>query len=122
MTKVLIVDDERGMRVLIRLSLRTGEYDVLEAEDADQAWTAIQEHCPAVVVLDVQMPGRTGIELTRTIRSRPGLSDTRILLLSAKAQDEDLEAGRQAGADAYLTKPFSPSQLEAAVAKLLRRQ
>ncbi len=109
------------MRVLVRMSLKNPDYLLLEADSADEAWTTLQEERPDLVVLDVQMPAHTGLELTRTIRSTPSLCGTRILLLSAKAQREDILAGRQAGADEYLTKPFSPSQLQAAVAEVLAR-
>src|SRR5581483_4048679 len=112
---VLIADDEPGIRRLVYMTIASEQYSVLEAQDGEEAWTLIQAERPAVVVLDVHMPRRTGIELTRAIRSDPSLTQTRVILLTGGATAADMRAGRAAGADLYLTKPFSPRQLLAAV-------
>jgi CheY-like chemotaxis protein len=87
------------------------DYNIVEACDGDEAWSVIQKHRPALVLLDVQMPGRTGLEILRAIRSEPNLAATRVILLTASARESDISAGLAAGADSYLTKPFSPADL-----------
>jgi CheY-like chemotaxis protein len=108
---VLIADDEPSMRLLVTATIASPEIEVLEAADGDEAWSLIERHRPELVLLDVQMPGQTGIELTRRIRSSPGLARTRIVMLTSKAQATDVASGLAAGADLYLTKPFSPISL-----------
>jgi len=107
----MIADDEPSLRLLVSATIASDQYRVVEAEDGDEAWQLIQQHKPEVALLDVQMPGRTGLELTRAIKSDPGLSATRVILLTSKAQEADIAAGLAAGADRYLTKPFSPLEL-----------
>ncbi len=116
---VLIADDEPSLRLLAHATIASDRCMVVEAADGDQAWQLIQEHQPAVALLDVQMPGRTGVELTRAIKSDPSLTSTRVILLSAKAQATDVAAGLTAGADHYLTKPFSPPELLAILEQAL---
>jgi type IV pilus assembly protein PilB len=118
---VLIADDEPSMRLLVHATIESDDYKVLEAADGDEAWTLIQQFKPMLVLLDVQMPGRTGLEILGMIKSDPSLSDTRVILLTAKALVADVEAGMTAGADFYLTKPFSPLDLLTRVEEALRR-
>lgn len=94
---------------------------MLEAENGMEAWSQVQEHRPALVLLDVQMPERTGLDVCRLIRADPTLADTRVVLLTSKAQEVDIAAGVEAGADRYLTKPFSPIELLETVECLLGR-
>lgn len=108
---VLIADDEPSMRLLVRATIESDQYEVLEAADGDEAWAMIKQHKPSVVLLDVQMPGRTGLEVLGMIRSDPTLVATRVIMLTAKALKGDMELGHNAGADLYLTKPFSPLDL-----------
>ena len=111
MKKVLIADDQPSLRLLVSATLASDEMNIIEAADGDEAWRLIEQHHPDLAVLDVQMPGRTGIELTEAIRGSEALAATRIILLTSKAQQPDIEAGLAAGADRYLTKPFSPIEL-----------
>jgi two-component system, OmpR family, phosphate regulon response regulator PhoB len=99
------------MRLLLRATIESDQYQVMEAADGDEAWTMIKQHQPAVVLLDVQMPGRTGLEVLAMIRSDPSLAATRVIMLTAKALKADQEVGMTAGANLYLTKPFSPLDL-----------
>ena len=99
------------MRLLVRATIESDQYEVLEAGDGEEAWNLIRQHKPSVVLLDVQMPGRTGLEVLALIRSDPSLSATRVIMLTAKALKADMELGITAGADLYLTKPFSPLDL-----------
>ena len=108
---VLIADDEPSMRLLVRATIESDQYEVLEAGDGVEAWKMIQKHRPSVVLLDVQMPGRSGLEVLALIRSDPGLATTRVIMLTAKALKTDRDLGIAAGADLYLTKPFSPLDL-----------
>jgi CheY-like chemotaxis protein len=108
---VLIADDEPAMRMLLAATIESEAYQVVEARDGNEAWTMIKQHKPALVLLDVQMPGRTGLEILGFIKSEPSLKSTRVILLTAKALASDVKAGMDAGADIYLTKPFSPLEL-----------
>ena len=118
---VLIADDEPSMRLLVRATIESDQYQVLEASDGDEAWAMIKEYRPSVVLLDVQMPGRTGLEVLAMIRSEPSLAATRVIMLTAKALKADVELGMTAGADLYLTKPFSPLDLLTRVDEALGR-
>jgi CheY-like chemotaxis protein len=99
------------MRLLVHATIDSDDYNVLEASDGTEAWAMVKEHRPALVLLDVQMPGRSGLDVLRLIKADPTLEATRVILLTAKAQEADIEEGLIAGADFYLTKPFSPLDL-----------
>ncbi len=111
MRKLLIADDQEGIRVLVRMTLESDNYEILEAADGNQALTLARQHHPHLVLLDVMMPGRTGFEVCRSLKEDPATAAIRIVLLTARAQDRDVEEGKGAGADEYLTKPFSPIEL-----------
>jgi CheY-like chemotaxis protein len=108
---VVIADDESSMRLLVHATIESDDYRVLEAADGAEAWALVQRHKPSLVLLDVQMPGRSGLDVLRLIKADPSLAATRVILLTAQAQEVDIEAGLIAGADFYLTKPFSPLDL-----------
>jgi CheY-like chemotaxis protein len=116
---VLIADDERSLRLLVNATISSDQYSVVEAADGDEAWRLLLERKPAVALLDVQMPGRSGLDIAKAIRSEPELSGTHVVLLTSKAQDADIRAGLEAGADRYLTKPFSPLELLSVVEQAL---
>jgi len=111
MRTVLIADDEPSMRLLVHATIESDDYTVVEAVDGAEAWAMIQSQKPSLVLLDVQMPGRTGLEVLALVKGDPNLSATRVILLTSKAQEADVEKGLIAGADFYLTKPFSPLDL-----------
>jgi CheY-like chemotaxis protein len=117
---VLIADDEPSMRLLVHATIESDDYNVVEAADGTEAWSMIQQHKPSLVLLDVQMPGRSGLEVLRSVRADPNLLATRVILLTSKAQEQDVEAGLIAGADFYLTKPFSPLDLLTRVEEALQ--
>lgn len=117
---VLIADDESSLRLLVHATIESDEYTVVEATDGAQAWAMIQKLKPSLVLLDVQMPGRSGLEVLRSIKADPSLLATRVILLTSKAQETDIEAGLIAGADSYLTKPFSPLDLLTRVEEALQ--
>ena len=117
---VLIADDEPSMRLLVHATIESDDYTVMEAVDGNEAWKIIQEQKPSLVLLDVQMPGRSGLEVLALVKGDPTLRSTRVILLTSKAQESDVEKGLIAGADFYLTKPFSPLDLLTRVEEALQ--
>jgi CheY-like chemotaxis protein len=117
---VLIADDESSIRLLVHATIESDDYTVVEAADGAQAWALTKELKPALVLLDVQMPGQSGLEVLRSIKADPSLKTTRVILLTSKAQERDIEVGLIAGADFYLTKPFSPLDLLTRVEEALQ--
>ncbi len=120
MKKILIVDDHADIRRLIRMTLEFEDYDIREAADGQAALRLAQEFRPDLVLLDVMMPGPlSGLDVCRRLRvDVAGGEGPRVVMLSARGQASDREAGLQAGADAYLVKPFSPLQLIGCIADL----
>jgi two-component system, OmpR family, phosphate regulon response regulator PhoB len=114
---VLVADDDQPTRELVALCLAQVGYDVVEAADAEQAERAMLEHGPALVVLDVTMPGRSGLDLLRTLDTRA----LGVILLSARSSEQDRILGLGLGADDYVCKPFSVGELVARVQAVLRR-
>lgn len=109
---VLIVDDNWQLRELVKMTLTFSDYTLHEAENGQEALQLIKAIKPGIVLLDIMMPGElSGLDVCREIKSDPSLSHIRVIILSAKGQKVDLEAGGQAGADAYFVKPFSPLSL-----------
>jgi DNA-binding response OmpR family regulator len=115
---VLVADDDDDILLLVTTRLTRDGFDVVSARNGVQALALAQEHKPRVAVLDVGMPGLDGIEVLTGIRADEELKDTRVLLLTAKAQESDVRRGYDAGADAYVKKPFSPAELAARVREL----
>jgi len=116
---ILVCDDEGVLRALVRATLSSDRYEIVEARDGDEALEQARNHRPDVIVLDMMMPGRTGIEVLAELRSDPMLDGTRVLVLSARAQNADRIEAEQAGADRFLTKPFSPTELASVVDELV---
>ena len=114
---VLVADDDQPTRELVALCLTQVGYDVVEAADVDQAERVMLEHSPALIVLDVAMPGRSGLDLLRTLDTRA----LGVILLSARSTEQDRILGLGLGADDYLCKPFSVGELVARVQAVLRR-
>ena len=114
MPTVLIVDDEQHIRLLIEQTLEELADDgveLLTATNGDEAIDVVEHHHPALVFLDVMMPKRDGFEVCRVIKQEMGLTDTYVVLLTARGQAFDREQGLAAGADLYMTKPFDPDEL-----------
>jgi ribonuclease P protein subunit RPR2 len=111
--KLLLVDDDAGLRALVRTTFELVDVDVEEAESAVEALAGIAQRRPDVIVLDVQMPGMDGIELCRRLKADPETAGIPVILLSGSALD-----GEEVGAEAFLTKPFSPLQLLAVSERL----
>lgn len=112
MKRVLIVEDHDDIRALVRFSLEMEDLDVHEAENGDVGMEMVTALQPDVVLLDVMMPGLLdGFAVCRRIKADAALRHIRVVMLTALGQQADREDGMDAGADAYLTKPFSPAQL-----------
>ena len=117
--KILICDDEDVLRALVRATLDDGSFEVLEAEDGDQSIELARSKKPDVILLDMMMPGRTGLEVLELLRADPELEQTPVIMLTARTRASDQEAALAAGADRYLAKPFSPLELISVVEELL---
>lgn len=109
--KILVVDDEPFICRSLSFVLRKGNYEVIEARDGEEAIAAIRDHRPDLVFLDVMMPKINGFEVTEQVRADPELDGVKIILLTAKGQESDREVGKTAGANDYMTKPFSPTKI-----------
>ena len=119
---ILIVDDEPAIRDMVAVALEVAGFKCLRAENARTAYTLIIDEQPDLVLLDWMMPETSGIELLRRLRRDELTSELPVILLTAKAEEDNLVQGLNAGADDYVTKPFSPRELIARVRALLRRR
>lgn len=116
--KILVVDDDRVLADVVAFTLRREGYDVIQAYDGAVGYQRWQTDQPALVILDVNMPRMDGFEVCRRIREQ---SDTPILLLTVRGEENDIVSGLEIGADDYIVKPFSPRQLVARLKAVLRR-
>lgn len=118
---ILVVEDQPDIRTLVRMTLDFGNYEVHEANNGEMGLHMVKGIRPHLVLLDVMMPGLLdGYQVCARIKEDPGVAATPVVMLTARGQQADFEAGRQAGADAYLTKPFSPLELIDTVEDRLR--
>lgn len=117
---VLVADDDEDILQLVVLRLGRSGYDIVSATDGESAVELAIARNPDLVVIDVAMPRVDGLEITRILRARDETASTPILLLTARTRDVDVELGLAAGADDYVTKPFSPELLAQRVAALLQ--
>jgi DNA-binding response OmpR family regulator len=108
---ILVVDDEPFICRSLTFVLRKDDYRVFEARNGEEALAAIREHKPDLVFLDVMMPKMNGFQVTEQVRADRSLDSVKIILLTAKGQECDREVGKTAGANDYMTKPFSPSKI-----------
>ena len=120
--KLLVADDEPNIVISLEYLMKREGYDVLVATDGNQALEAIQREQPALVLLDVMMPGKTGFEVCQAVRADPALDGVRILMLTAKGRETDVGKGLALGANAYMTKPFATRELVAKVATMLAQE
>ena len=122
MSRILVVEDEPAIAELISINLRHAGFEVTIAGDAEQAQVAVDGILPSLVVLDWMLPGQSGHALARTWRGQPRTRELPIIMLTARAEEADKVAGLDAGADDYLTKPFSANELLARIRAVLRRR
>jgi len=120
MKRVLIVEDQSDIRKLIRMTLEFEAYEIHEASDGASGLRMARAVMPSIVLLDVMMPGELdGLQVCQAIKADPKLRGVTVVLLTARGQARDQEAGRAAGADEYLVKPFSPLQLIDTIERLM---
>ena len=119
--KILVVEDEPDISKLVSYNLAQERFKVLTAEDGEQALKVIQREKPNLVVLDLMLPGLSGMEVCKILRDHPETAKLPILMLTAKATETDRVVGLEMGADDYLAKPFSPREMVARVRAILRR-
>jgi DNA-binding response OmpR family regulator len=117
--KVLVCDNEEALRVLVRGALELGDYEILEARDGDQSLELARKFEPDLIVLDMMMPGRSGLEVLADLRAEQRFAETPVIMLTARAQAADRAAALEAGATRFLPKPFSPLELASTVEELL---
>src|SRR5712672_1005899 len=119
--RILIVEDEEALTLLLRYNLEAAGYDVESVARGDEADLRLREAIPDVVILDWMLPGVSGIELCRRLRSRPETRQLPIVMLTARGEESERVRGLSTGADDYIVKPFSVPELLARVNALLRR-
>jgi len=116
---VLVCDNEEPLRALVRAALEPEGYEVVEARDGDEALELARSERPDLIVLDVMMPGRSGLDVLAELRADAAFASTPIVMLTARTQASDEAAAIAAGADRFVPKPFSPLELAAQIADLL---
>jgi two-component system phosphate regulon response regulator PhoB len=120
MKSILIIEDQADIRRLIRWTLEEGDYDIHEASHGSVGLSIARTLRPDLILLDVMMPGEIdGLQLCQIVKNDPALKHAVVVLLTARGQVSDREAGKSAGADIYLVKPFKPQLLEEIVHRLL---
>jgi two-component system alkaline phosphatase synthesis response regulator PhoP len=119
--KILIADDEPDILEIIQFNLQNEGYEVITAKNGDEAIEAAKKNLPALIILDIMMPGKNGIEVCNILRMQPAFKDTLIIFLSALSDETTEVRGLETGADDYLTKPVSPKVLVSKVNSLFRR-
>lgn len=119
---ILVVEDEPAIQELIACNLELAGHRTLRAENAEQALDMVRSELPDLVVLDWMLPGMSGVDLARRLRAERRTHEVPVIMLTARADEQDKLLGLDAGADDYLTKPFSPRELNARVKAVLRRR
>jgi DNA-binding response OmpR family regulator len=117
--RVLVVDDEDSITLSLRHLMKREGYTVCVARDGEEALACIAEHQPDLVLLDVMIPKRDGYDICQTIRANPDWASVKIIMVSAKGREIEVEKGLALGADAYVTKPFSTRELAGMVRDLI---
>ena len=120
-TSILIADDEPNQLELMDFNLTNAGFSIIKASNGIHALELIENHSPDLIILDWMMPKMSGIDVCRTLRSRPETKQIPIIILSARSEDSDKSLGLDTGADDYISKPFSPKELISRVKALLRR-
>ena len=118
-TKILIADDEPNILISLEFLMKREGFEVVLARDGQEAINAIVRERPALVLLDVMMPVKTGFDVCHEVRAHEAVRDTLIVMLTAKGRDTDVAKGLALGANAYMTKPFSTKELVQKVRELL---
>jgi two-component system phosphate regulon response regulator PhoB len=122
MARILLVEDEPAIQELIVCNVESAGHEAMRADSAEQAIESIRDSLPDLVLLDWMLPGMSGVELARRLRSEKRTRDVPIIFLTARSEERDKLAGLDLGADDYVTKPFSPRELLARIKAVLRRR
>ena len=120
-SKILVADDEEDVLNLVSMNLKNGGFTVLQAEDGPEAINKARTQIPALIILDLMLPGMSGLEVCKVLKGDAVTSKIPIIMLTAKAEEVDRIVGLELGADDYITKPFSPRELVLRVKSVLRR-
>lgn len=121
MAHILVAEDERDIRELIMFTLQFAGHDIIQATNGEEAVALTKEKMPDLVMTDVRMPKMTGYEACRAIKADEATKHIPVVILSAKGQDDEIDQGKDVGADAYLVKPFEPMELQRRVGEILAR-
>ena len=119
--RILVVEDERPIREMVAFGLRRAGFDVVEAEDTREARARIADRRPDLVLVDWMLPDMSGLELTRALKKDKDTREVPVIMLTARAEEQDKINGLEGGADDYITKPFSPRELLARINAVMRR-
>ena len=119
--RILVVEDEKPIRDLIAFGLRRAGYEVREAEDCREARARIVDVRPDLMLIDWMLPDMSGLELTRSLKRAKDTEEIPVIMLTARAEEQDKVSGLEGGADDYIIKPFSPRELLARIQAVLRR-
>ncbi|VVC76389.1 Phosphate regulon transcriptional regulatory protein PhoB [Aquicella siphonis] len=118
---LLVIEDEEAIRDMLRFSLPKDEFHLVDAENTSKAFSMLSHCIPDLIILDWMLPDKSGIDFIKTIRKQDVHKDIPVIMLTAKAEEENKIKGLMVGADDYLTKPFSPNELAARIRTVLRR-
>jgi DNA-binding response OmpR family regulator len=121
MPKILIAEDEPDIRDLVAFTLRFAGYEVVSANNGEEAVQKASVEFPDLILMDVRMPRMTGYDACRAMKANPELKDIPVVFLSAKGQESEIQTGLDAGAEEYLLKPFAPDQLTERVRAILSK-
>ena len=121
MAKIVIAEDERDIRDLVAFTLRFAGHEVFAASNGEEAVEMAPQVNPDLILMDVRMPRMTGYEACKVMKANPDLKDIPVVFLSAKGQENEIQQGLDAGAEAYLLKPFAPDQLTVRIKDILAR-
>lgn len=119
MNKILIAEDDPNILISLDFLMRKKGFEVFVARDGREAWEMAQQEKPDVLILDVMMPHLNGYEVCKNVKSDSTTSDAKVIFLSAKSREEDIQEGYDSGASAYITKPFSTKEIVAKVKELM---
>jgi len=119
---ILIVDDEPNIVVPLQFLMEQNGYSVIVAQSGEEALEAVSKYRPALILLDIMLPGIDGFEVCEIVKLKPEWKDIKIIFLTAKGRDVDIAKGMVLGADEYVTKPFSNKQIVDCVQKLLEEK
>ncbi len=121
MTTLLIIEDEAPIRDMLRFVLQQTNFTIMEAEDSKQAYALLTEKTPDLILIDWMLPNASGVDFVRQLKKNPGTQEIPIIMLTARATEENKITGLEAGVDDYVVKPFSPRELIARIHAVLRR-